>query len=141
MNTKLLRPLNQTRLLSYLSRFHKPQTFFSTSSYNLNKNKTFVNDLTKLKPKVKCCSANIPPVVELGQPTFWTHQHMFDESEDQVTPGLSKQEFANRRDIYVKNLTTYQSYYFKTKNNSNQNNNFIAIIPSAMTAFMAPDVP
>lgn len=136
MSTRFIHSVN-SKMLAHLSRSQicKPQTLFSTSTSISNSTNNVSNT------KVKCCSKNMLPVVELGQPALWTHSHMFDESKDQVTPGLSKQEFVTRRDNYVKNLTSYQSFYFKSKNSSIKCNNFIAIIPSAMTSFMAPDVP
>ena len=103
---------------------------------------------------------------ELGQPTHWTHSHLFDTSmkiDKQVTPGLTYEEFEQRRLAYVQNLSNYQRAYFSSKLSeadklklrnqtttewqnvgfdfSSIDHNFIAIIPSAMTTFMAPDVP
>lgn len=75
---------------------------------------------------------------------------MFDSNSkinEDVTPGISKREFENRRDKYVEYLTNYQKYYFKNQGRTDMNiqdisgNTFIAIIPSSMTTFMAPDVP
>jgi Xaa-Pro aminopeptidase len=111
----------------------------STSAIKLNDKIT--NNSSK---ETKCCSKQKTPVVEIGQPTAWTHPHLFDPSKkDQVTPGLTKQEFEHRRDNYVKNLKTFQMHYFssKLKEITTQNPSFIAFIPSAMTSFLAPDVP
>lgn len=114
------------------------QKSFSTSAIKLTEK------ITSNAKEVKCCSKQKPAIVEIGQPAVWTHPHLFDPSKkDQVTPGLTKQEFEHRRANYVKNLTTYQMHYFsaKMKNLTTQNPSFIAIIPSAMTSFLAPDVP
>ena len=116
---------------------------------------------------VKKCKGSSSGVYELGQPTYITHPHLFANSTNfsqQVTPGITKDEFEQRRYNYVNHLTSYQKYYFSTKlsaaekkklnakladwNNSKNefdlstiDHNFIAVIPSAMSAFMAPDVP
>jgi Xaa-Pro aminopeptidase len=78
---------------------------------------------------------------------------MFDSNSmanQDVTPGITKQEFEKRREKYVEFLTNYQNYCFNNKKNSaiganikvdELGKNFIAIIPSNMTTFMAPDVP
>lgn len=90
--------------------------------------------------------------IKHGQPTYETHPHLFDFKKDDqlVLPNFTKKEFDNRRESYVKYLTNYQSYYFKNNSkNLNEsdimvdesNRNFIAIIPSGMTSFLAPDVP
>ena len=106
-------------------------------------------------------------VQELGQPTYWTHPHLFHtpnptDFNKQVTPGISKDEFEQRRYNYVTNLTNYQMLYFSTKLSSTEksifsqmplnkwiengfdlstiDHNFIAVIPSSMTSYLAPDV-
>lgn len=59
-----------------------------------------ISKLLDLKQSNKKCS--IKNVVELGQPTFWTHKHMFDSPNEkdlhkqEVTPGITKQEFEKR---------------------------------------------
>ena len=106
---------------------------------------------------------------ELGQPAYWTHPHLFQPYmsatlplEQQVTPGISRREFEERRDTYVSYLLNYQSIYFapnlsaqekaaKLRNGSGLAEatsasdsggvGFIAVIPSAMPTFMSPDVP
>jgi Xaa-Pro aminopeptidase len=96
-----------------------------------------------------CCQTSNPlmnEMTQLGQSTQWTHSHLYDVGYEQVTPGISKQEFETRRNTYAKYLTNYQNYFFKTSKADlthleNKNTNFIAIIPSNMTTFMAPDVP
>lgn len=128
---------NHARKLSFSVFEHKS---FSTSTI---KSTEKITNLSNTK-EIKCCSKQKPAIVEIGQPAVWTHAHLFDPSEkDQVTPGLTKQEFEHRRTNYVKNLTTYQKHYFssKMKNLTAQNPSFIAVIPSAMTSFLAPDVP
>lgn len=55
-------------------------------------------------------------VEEFGQPTYWTHPHLFRTSKtglnNYVTPGLSRQEFAHRRHNYATCLLNYQEIYF-----------------------------
>lgn len=142
--------INKLRLQLWPCHISKYKNFFSTTSSVIpDNNPSEIINLTKTANKIKCCNNNnIPLVVELGQATRWTHQHLFDEhnADDQVTPGLDRQEFARRRDNYVKLLTEYQSAYFKSKSNNGSmttcgSSNFMAIIPSAMTSFLGPDVP
>ncbi|CAF0870543.1 unnamed protein product [Brachionus calyciflorus] len=117
---------------------------------------------------IKKCGGGKQIVSELGQPTYWTHPHLFhtpnpSEFNKQVTPGITRQEFEQRRFNYVTNLTNYQMLYFSTKLSSSEktkyssmplnqwiqngfdintiDHNFIAVIPSSMTTYMAPDVP
>jgi Xaa-Pro aminopeptidase len=117
----------------------------------------------KATNEVKSCSGKVE---ELGQPTYWTHPHLFTTSNSavfnkQVTPGITKDEFAQRRNQYVDYLTKYQNLYFssqyslseksqvkdlrslsnKIADSISSNECFISIIPSSMTSFMAPDVP
>jgi Xaa-Pro aminopeptidase len=109
----------------------------------------FSSDTAEPKSVGGCCKTNDPlmnEMIQLGQSTQWTHPHLFDIGYDQVTPGISKQEFETRRNTYAKYLTNYQNYFFKTSKPQlgyleNKNTNFIAIIPSNMTTFMGPDVP
>jgi Xaa-Pro aminopeptidase len=104
---------------------------------------------------------------ELGQPTYWTHSHLFDATTtnngsdasdllNQVTPGILKQEYEERRHNYVNHLLHYQMVYFSTKLSNTQKanmkgekklensmtwaQNFIAVIPSCVNTFMALDV-
>jgi len=107
------------------------------------------------------------PEQELGQPTYWTHPHLFQTTKNatdlskQVTPGLTRQEFEQRRQNYVTCLQNYQDLYFSLntsaqdranlvtdpfsllnpKSSTSSTSNFIAIIPSAMITHMSPDVP
>ena len=141
--------------------------FFSIigSICNITQNPDEFNKIFPNKLSIKKC--NQQP--ELGQPTFWTHPHLFDSSSEkiqikqEVTPGISKLEFEQRRDEYVKHLTNFQMFYFSSKFSRNEKNdlksktmsdwmlngydnltlekNFISVIPSAMVSFMAPDVP
>ena len=137
------------------------------SILNIKQN-TNTTDLTKLiSNKTKKCQLN--NITELGQPAYWTHPHLFNSnnetntSKQEVTPGITKQEFEERRDNYVKYLTNYQMFYFSSRfsksekeglkskkpadwlttgyDNLTIDKNFITIIPSSMTSFMAPDVP
>ena len=104
---------------------------------------------------------------ELGQPTHWTHPHLFSldshpleksiNLDEQVTPGITKQEFYERRNKYVNYLIAFQNVYFSSKLSQqeksslvsglitaeriNHDGNFIAIIPSSVTTHMSPDVP
>ena len=136
---------------------------FSTSPITLNNNFNVSTPLTKT-----CCVKE--KVVELGQPTHWTHAHLFDPPQpnetrqnQQVTPGITKQEFELRRDNYVNHLVNYQMFYFSSKLSGGEkkrlhggspsswtmdgfdrltsDQNFIAVIPSCLNSFMAPDVP
>jgi Xaa-Pro aminopeptidase len=108
---------------------------------------------------------------ELGQPAYWTHPHLFDaivattnadsgsDASDllkQVTPGITKQEYEERRHNYVNHLLHYQMVYFSSKlsktekanveelrkvdKNMTWARNFIAVIPSCVNTFMALDV-
>lgn len=115
---------------------------YTKKSFSITKQAT--DKITNITTETKCCIVNKIPIVELGQSTIWTHPHLFDESQnDQVIPGLTKTEFERRRDTYVKNLIAYQMHYFKSKLNNSSVDipNFIAVIPSAMTTFLSPDVP
>jgi Xaa-Pro aminopeptidase len=141
------------------------QRYFRTSkNYNQNNNNNSssssgINELnSKTKIDKKVCKGKIGPIEELGQITYWTHPHLFSISNatdfsKQVTPGITKQEFEQRRTNYVNHLISYQAYYFsnklskaekaslkESKNLDKINHNFIAIIPSSTTTFMAPDV-
>lgn len=142
--------------------------FFSTfgSLFNQTQNPNEFNKTILVnKLSIKKCHQT----AELGQPTFWTHSHLFDSSTEkdsnkqELTPGISKSEFEQRRDDYVKHLTNYQMFYFSSKFSRTEKNdlknktmpdwvlngydnltidkNFISVIPSAMVSFMAPDVP
>lgn len=130
-----------------------------------SRSKNFLNKYSYKKystkrEEINCCQisdALNKETITLGQPTYWTHPHLFElnsSKNDDVTPAISKREFEQRRDTYVTYLTNYQKYYFDSqkqssslavKNNvhdiSYTDNNFISIIPSCMTTFMAPDVP
>lgn len=118
-------------------------------------------------PIVKQCQGELNRnLEEIGQPTYWTHPHLFQayskptDFSKQITPGLTRQEFEERRDNYVHRLQNYQNIYFSsnvtnedrfrfvhfpflTKNTQPVNGdlNFIAIIPSALVTHMSPDVP
>jgi len=115
-------------------------------------------------PPQKVCKGKAAPVAELGQPTFWTHAHLFETSSSssvlgrtdfnkQVTPGITKQEFETRRATYMSHLLAYQKYYFQTKQGGAEgrvnkkskstaltDHNVIAIIPSSVTTHNSPDV-
>ncbi|RMZ94476.1 Xaa-Pro aminopeptidase [Brachionus plicatilis] len=142
------------------------------NNYIIKHRKSFISSFIKYSSftndkSIKSCSNN-QLVQELGQPTYWTHPHLFHTQDPsdfnkQVTPGISRQEFEQRRFNYVTNLTNYQMLYFSTKLSSSEkskfgqmplnqwiqngfdlstiDHNFIAVIPSSMTAHMAPDVP
>lgn len=152
----------------YLKNTNYQKKCFSILSYKQSQNPT--DNITKLiqqKQTTKKCQIN--KISELGQTAHWTHPHLFSNPNErevlkqEVTPGITKMEYEQRRDEYVKHLTNYQMFYFSSKfspveksqlknenstkwltdgyDNSTIDNNFIAIIPSAMTSFMAPDVP
>jgi Xaa-Pro aminopeptidase len=131
------------------------KTYFSTSNQNQNENKNKTQMCCKQEEKVLAS-------VELGQPTYWTHPHLFQQNEfsqpsQQVTPGITKKEFEQRRNQYIQYLINYQTVYFSTDikrsfqmdytkmiTNNIKNKvdyNFISIIPSSMDSFMSPDVP
>lgn len=140
-------------------------------SFNLKVVKQLKNSLsTKETQQLKKCCA-VPVVEELGQPTYWTHPHLFRTSttlelNKQVTPGLTREEFAQRRLNYATCLLNFQRIYFSSKitnkekssfvetpfkllnlsfstsfSQSDNDQNFIAVIPSAMNTHMSPDVP
>lgn len=132
---------------------------FLRTTTNFNQNNNNSNDLNnKNLINKKVCKGKVPPIEELGQITYWTHPHLFSISNatdfsKQVTPGLTKQEYEQRRTNYVNHLISYQAYYFSNKLSKSEkaslkeaknidkiNHNFIAIIPSSTTTFMAPDV-
>jgi Xaa-Pro aminopeptidase len=134
------------------------QRYFRTTN-NLNQNNSNNNEHNRKNlVNKKVCKGKVTPAEELGQITYWTHPHLFSISNatdfsKQVTPGITKQEFEQRRTNYVNHLISYQAYYFsnklsktekanlkESKNLDKINHNFIAIIPSSTTTFMAPDV-
>ena len=142
MNQLLCKILSKNGSKTKLNRICKSILSYSTESKNNNE-----------LGKSGCCKVtdNLEKeMVKFGQPTYWTHPNLFDPSSisnQDVTPGISKQEFEKRRDRYVEYLTNYQKYCYNNKKQSTipdvsyPENNFIAIIPSCMTSFMAPDVP
>lgn len=131
--------VSNSKSTSIIPLIHKYSNKFISSST------TTSNDKAKITTPKVCVGAK-PKVVELGQPTVWTHSHLFDPAPgnlpNQVTPGLTKREFEDRRINYVRHLTSYQNSYMNAKKLSLQNtSNFIAIIPSGSTTYLAPDVP
>lgn len=156
--------LNISKLLfkkSHLFSSIRPTTKPKYSTSSSNENRPPAKNVS-----IKKCSGK--DFTELGQPTYWTHPHLFHTSNasnfnKQVTPGITKQEYEERRAQYVNNLVNYQMIYFSTKLSSSEkskykhlpfhqwsqhgfdpatiDHNFIAIIPSSMNTFMAPDVP
>lgn len=148
--------------MASLARIHRHFKQIRPFYFSIKPFSTTISQKTNQTPQKssKCCSVKKPAIVELGQPSVWTHPHLFDADPDQVTPGITKNEFSNRRDSYVKNLSNYQMFYFSSKLSQSEkiklqqanekwtesgfnkiNHNFIAVIPSAMTTFLAPDVP
>ena len=130
-----------------VARFNRSKPIQSFMKYSTGKN----ND-------AGCCQISEvleKEIITMGQPTYWSHPHLFDLTgggNEEVTPGLTKKEYESRRDKYVTFLTNYQKYYYngqgKSKNEAANiqdasycDNSFIAVIPSCMTSFMAPDVP
>ena len=107
------------RMLSLTLRSLRYKILISFSILNIKQN-TNTTDLTKLiSNKTKKCQLN--NITELGQPAYWTHPHLFNSnnetntSKQEVTPGITKQEFEERRDNYVKYLTNYQMFYFSSR--------------------------
>jgi hypothetical protein len=130
--------------------------FIKVSSFQQSNNYSKTTNLPPPVSKKVCKGKSTGATSELGQPTFWTHPHLFSISNasdlgKQVTPGITKQEFEQRRTNYVNHLISYQSFYFSSKlsksekanlakNNELLDHNFIAVIPSSITTYMAPDV-
>lgn len=136
-------------------------TLKSLRFFNNKTIKFYSDDTTRINKVTKCKGTNKDPE-ELGQPTFWTHPHLFHTSNasdfnKQVTPGITKSEFEKRRNDFVEQLANYQSIYFSSsltpeqkhlrmlepfhKYETSNDCNFIAVIPSSLPTFMSPDVP
>lgn len=87
----------------------------------LNKLKFYTTTTNDTQPTVKTCKARSD--FELGQPTNWTHPHLFPSNTNaslQVTPFVTKSEFEERRYNYVSHLTSYQRFYFTSKLSSSE---------------------
>ena len=105
-----LKSLN--KLLSNIN--YKPnKKFFATTS----------NDSESVgNAPIQCCKVKDDPF-ELGQPTNWTHPHLFSSKTNlsfQVTPNITKDEYETRRNNYVDHLTSYQKFYFTSKLSSSE---------------------
>lgn len=92
----------------------------------------FVSDLRNLSPLVRRTN-HLPCIAvrNFGQPAAQTHPHLLQEGE--VTPGVNKIEYQNRRVKLMEKIS-------KTARASS-NNNHIVIIPSAPKVYMSHDIP
>lgn len=83
----------------------------------VKKNHAFISKIAK-----SCFSAQTPTgsclnsLEEFGQPTYWSHPHLFKKFghklSEQVTPGITRQEFVQRRENYATCLINFQRIYF-----------------------------
>jgi hypothetical protein len=155
MKSLLLRKFFSPYFYRSTKLFHQLQRSFNTENlkYGTQKSDNIATGCKKNK--------------DLGQPTWFSHPHIFSLEnnpekiifEDQVTPWITKSEFEERRNNYVKYLGNYQNIYFSTKLTAEEKSrlakdlinlepkksqgsveNFIAIIPSSVLTFMSPDV-
>ena len=88
---------------------------------SLNKLKFYTTTTKDTKSTDKVCKGRSD--FELGQPTNWTHPHLFPSNTNaslQVTPFLTKSEFEERRLSFVNHLTSYQKFYFSSKLSSSE---------------------
>jgi hypothetical protein len=103
----------------------KLNQFYLKSS--LNKLKFYTTTTKDTQPTVKVCKGRSDSY-ELGQPTNWTHPHLFPSNVNkslQVTPYITKSEFEERRNSYVNHLTSYQKFYFTSKLSSSEKIKFM----------------
>lgn len=65
-----------------------------------------------------------------GQPAFQTHPHLLQNGE--VTPGITKQEYRNRRHSLMNEIV---------KHEHGANKDHVVIVPSAVRTYMTQDIP